>query len=508
MRVFIGEFRQESNSFNPVSSPLSFWDRSGRYEGAAMQEALTGKPCAVGGMIHALEQLAEKPDITFGISMSCQSGGPAEQEVMDLFLEKTLAALRNNLPFDLVLISFHGALQTTQFDDAEGEIAEKIRQVVGDSAVIAVSTDLHAFISDKLLHNVDAIAGYHTYPHIDFFQTGVRAATLGLAIMDRKQPVYTACVRLPLLIPASVYNTMEGVFKDLIDHCHSLVNANELADFSVYLIQPWLDVEGGMSSVLAVADNPDKAEKHAQDIADSLWKSRHLFRKQLMTIEEVIEVAKTPASGDPVILVDSADSCNAGASGDSMAVAAKILALGPDIKAAAVVNDQPAADLAHAIGVGKKAVFKLGGSRDPRAESIEVEGYVKSLHDGVFVQEGPAGRGMVNSIGPTAVIRIGNLDVVVCHWMAGNGDPQLYRAFGIEPTLYDLVVVKACTSFRAGYSKLSTRIYDTDTPGAATADLTKLEFRKIPKTHFPWKDNDAFEVGEVCYCRGSVPSKI
>ncbi len=471
-----------------------------------MYEALAGKPCAVGGMIHVLEQLAEKPEITFGISMSCQSGGPAEQEVMDLFLEKTLSTLESDMPFDLVLLSFHGALQTTEFDDAEGEIAEKIRQVVGDSAVIAVSTDLHAFISDKLLHNVDAIAGYHTYPHIDFFQTGVRAATLGLAISGRKRVLYTACVRLPLMIPASVYNTMEGVFKNIIDHCHSLVSGNELVDFSVYLMQPWLDVEEGMSSVLAVAEDPGTAERYARDIADRVWKSRHLFHKELMTIDAVIDAAKTPVSGDPVILVDSADSCNAGASGDSMAVAAKILSLGPDLKAAAVVNDQPAADLAHAIGVGKKAVFKLGGSRDPHAESIEVEGYVKSLHDGVFVQEGPAGRGMVNSIGPTAVIRIGNLDVVVCHWMAGNGDPQLYRAFGIEPTLYDLVVVKACTSFRAGYSKFSSRIYDTDTPGAATADLKNLQFRKIPKSHFPWNDCDAFEVAEAWFCRDSIPS--
>lgn len=507
MRVFIGEFRQESNSFNPVASSLDFWDRSGRHEGEAMREALSGKPCAVGGMLHALDQLAEKPEIVFGVSMSCQSGGPAEQEVMDLFLDKTLTAIESGEPFDLVLLSFHGALQTTRFDDAEGEVVERIRPIVGDSTIIAVSTDLHAFISDKLLRNVDAIAGYHTYPHIDFFQTGARAAMLGLAAVDKGRRPHTACVRLPLLIPASVYNTMGGAFKDIIDSCDLLVDSGELIDFSVYLMQPWLDVEEGMSSVLAVADDPEKAEKYARDIAERVWTSRHLFTKEFMSIEDVIDIAKTPASGDPVILVDSADSCNAGSSGDSMAVAAKILALGPEIKAATVVNDQAAADLAHTLGVGEKALFKLGGGRDPRAESIEVEGYVRSLHDGVFVQEGPAGRGMVNSIGPTAVIRVGNLDVVVCHWMAGNGDPQLYRAFGIEPTLYDLVVVKACTSFRAGYSKFSTRIYDTDTPGAAAVDLRRLEFQKIPKTHFPWTDCGSLDMGPVCFCHDAVSTK-
>jgi microcystin degradation protein MlrC len=120
----------------------------------------------------------------------------------------------------------------------------------------------------------------------------------------------------------------------------------------------------------------------------------------------------------------------------------------------------------------------------------------------VFVQEGPAGRGLVSDIGPTAVIRFGGLDVVVCHWMASSGDPQLYRAFGVEPTLYDLVVVKACTSFRAGYSKFSTRILETDTPGAATADLTKLHYKKIPNTHYPWTDSDTPECGRILFCRG------
>lgn len=502
MRVFIGEFRQESNSFNPVASSLAFWDKSGRYEGEAMRQALEGKPCAVGGMIHALEESGEKTETVFGISMSCQSGGPAEQEVMDLFLDRTLAIIRHNPSFDLVLLSFHGALQTMECDDAEGEVAEKIRQAVGEETIISVSTDLHAFISPKLLNNVDAIAGYHTYPHIDFFQTGVRAAKLGLAALGDGPPrPYTACVQLPLLVPASVYNTLDGVFKEIIDCGYGMVNRNELLDFSVYPMQPWLDVQGGASCVLAVADSREKAASKAQELADLVWKSRYRFAKELKTIDEVIAMAKQSAPGNPVVLVDSADSCNAGSSGDSMAVAGRILALAPGIKAATVVNDSRAADRAHMIGVGKKALFKLGGDRDPRAESIEVEGYVKSLHDGSFEQEGPAGRGQVNEIGPTAVIRVGNLDVIVCHWMAGNGDLQLYRAFGIEPTLYDLVVVKACTSFRAGYSKISTRIYDTDTPGAATANLTSLAYRKIPNDFYPWSEREDFTVEKVLFCR-------
>ncbi len=501
MRVFIGEFRQESNSFNPVTSSLAFWDKSGRYEGEAMRAALEGTPTAVGGMLRAVEEADPAAEIVCGVAMSCQSGGPAEQNVMDLFLTKTLAVLRREAAFDLLLLSFHGALQTTRYDDAEGEIVEAIRKVVGDKPVIAISTDLHAFISEKMLKHVDAIAGYHTYPHVDYFQTGGRAARLGLAALDAAARPHTACVHLPLYVPASVYNTLDGVFKEVVDAGHDLVNRNEILDFSIYPVQPWLDVEGAASSVLAVAATREKAEECARSLADRLWRSRRRFTKDLKSIDDVIALAKQPTPGNPVVLVDSADSCNAGSAGDSMAVAGRILELAPEIRAATVVNAPEAADRAHALGVGKTGVFRLGGSRDPRAASIEATGYVKSLHDGRFRQEGPAGRGALIEIGPTAVIRLGNLDVVACHWLAGNGDLQLYRAFGIEPTLYDLVVVKACTSFRAGYEKISTRIYDTDTPGAAPVDLTRLEYRKVPRSFYPWCACDDFQIGKAVFCR-------
>ncbi|NGP44441.1 hypothetical protein G4V62_05525 [Bacillaceae bacterium SIJ1] len=122
-------------------------------------------------------------------------------------------------------------------------------------------------------------------------------------------------------------------------------------------------------------------------------------------------------------------------------------------------------------------------------ETIEVEAYVKSLHDGTFIQEGPAGRGIVNHNGLSAVLQIGYIDLLVSHHIFGNGDPQLYRACGIEPTLYKLIVDKACTSFRAAYQRFTRLIYEADTPGAAKVHLESLPFKKIPRTMYPFSSN-------------------
>lgn len=496
MRILVSEFRQESNSFTPVTSTMEFWAQNGILEGQEVVDALADKPCAVGGMIQALRESEHRPEVIHAVTMSCQSGGRVEQEVMDYYLERLLPQLERHLPLDAVLLSFHGALQTTQTDDPEAVIALRVREVVGDACVIAASTDLHGFISEDLARTANLVCGYHTYPHVDYVDTGRRTAQLALAAASKPteaEPMM-AWVPVPMVVSASSYNTRSGPFRDLMRHGEQLVTDGVLLDFSIFQMQPWLDVPGGHSTILAVATDREIAAKHARELAERLYGMRHEFQTDLSSIDEVVERAEVGDSAKPVILVDSADSCNAGAPGDSMAVAARLLERGSALRAATVVNDAAAARLAHEVGVGGRAKFRIGGTRDPLAPHVVSEGYVRSLHDGVFVQEGPAGRGTVNRIGPTAVISFGPLDVVVCQWMAGNGDPQLYRAFGVEPTLYDLVVVKAHTSFRAAYEAFAGEIYETDTPGAAAPSLERLDFRRLPRTLYPWTDAPEMDV--------------
>jgi microcystin degradation protein MlrC len=489
MRILITEFRQESNSFNPRRSTLEFWHQNGEFEGPSVRSTFADTPCAIGGFLKALDELPPDTEIVYGIVMASQSGGVAEQMVMDHYLESLMPQIEAALPLDGVFISFHGALMTTEFDDPEGEITRRVRTRVGNHTVVAVATDLHAYVSPTLVANANVILGYLTYPHIDHFETGYRTARLGLAaIANDDQPV-TAWVPIPMIAPAASYNTLDGAFKDVVDHGHALRDNGSIIDFTVYQMQPWLDIPEPNSSAVVVAKNREDAARYATELAQLLYDKRYDFKSSLAAIDDVVALAKDKSQRKPVILVDSADSCNAGASGDNMAVAERILAIGGDLRAATVVNDAPAAHRAHELGVGAEATFTLGATRDPASTSITATGRVKSLHDGVFRQEGPAGRGMTQHIGRAAVLRFGGLDVVVCEWMAGNGDPQLYRAHGIEPTLYDLVVVKASTSFRAGYSAFAGTIVETDTPGAASSDLVNLPFARLPKTIYPWHDD-------------------
>ena len=64
--------------------------------------------------------------------------------------------------------------------------------------------------------------------------------------------------------------------------------------------------------------------------------------------------------------------------------------------------------------------------------------------------------------------------------------PQLLRHFGIEPEFYDLVVVKANTSFKVPYSAFADEFYYADTPGAGASNLCYFKWKNLPKKFYPF----------------------
>ena len=63
-----------------------------------------------------------------------------------------------------------------EFEDGEGELLRRVRAVIGEEAPIAISLDYHANVTEQMVRHADAILPYWTYPHVDQFDTGKRAA--------------------------------------------------------------------------------------------------------------------------------------------------------------------------------------------------------------------------------------------------------------------------------------------------------------------------------------------
>ena len=488
-RIFLCGIHQETASFNPIPSTMETYTS---YVYQATGEELIaqnrGKATCLGGMVDVAEKYGYP--LCGSANMFACSGGAVQQSVVDAFLAQTLADLKAAMPVGAVLVSLHGATQSDASDDVCGDVLTAIREAVGEDVVIGASCDLHGNVTKRMMQAADFISGYQTYPHLDMHNTGARVTELAIRKMEGK-PTRMAWTTVPQTAPAHGYTTNEGGLKKLMDRAHALVADGTILDFTIFQVQPWLDVTVSGSTILVAAED----EAVACSVADELAAEEFALREDLQgpklwTMAETVQAALDNSEDKPVVLVDSSDSPGAGSTGDSAAVLEYLLPHRDVMRAAVAVADAAAVEKAYALGVGGKADFTLGAGISPSLSSpVEVKDcVVKSLHRGDFVLEGPASRGARGNMGPAAVLMAGQLMILVCHDCNNCKDPQFYRSVGIEPTLCRLVSVKACTSFRAAYEPLSAQICNTITPGAAGVQLTMLPFCRIPAPFYPFQE--------------------
>ncbi|MBQ2756849.1 MAG: M81 family metallopeptidase [Clostridia bacterium] len=492
--VFIASLQQETSAFNPVvSQKTMFFDFN--------CEELKGTEGMTGGLVDTLSA-AEGVRVTYGQSLEADSGGPLNDAVWQNFLRGVLDDIAAKGPFDGIALALHGATSSLTTPDICGEVVAAVRAAVGESVPIAVSHDLHANVTAKSAKNADYICGYHEYPHLDTYETGVRAAKLLLKHMAGEAQK-TAYAAIPMIAPAHAYTTTKGALLALINDAKAMVKRGEIADFSLFEAQPWLDVPEFASAVLVTAKDEATATRVANDLAKRHFALRkELQGEPLLTVDEVIKRALANKTGKPVVLVDSSDSRGAGSTTDSAAVLEALLPYRDEIRAAVGVSDIPAVEKAFSLGVGAVSDFTLGATIAPSLfKPVHVKNArIRSLHLGDFVMAGPIGRGGRANCGRVAVLEVGKILVHVSEISNGTRDINYFRSFGIDPEFCQLVSVKACTSLRAGYTPIAAEFCNTDTPGAAGAVLQKLHYQQRPVPLYPFEEiNEGDIQAAVCY---------
>ena len=476
-RILICEFHQENNTFNPIVTPAQRFNSGDVFEGEAPLRKLMKTSTTVHGGVDAITEAGG--EIIPTIFMRSGSGGRVADEALHHFCDRIRYYVRTVGEFDGIYAALHGATSAESYDDACGEVLELLRSLAG-SKPIAASCDLHAKITEKMLKNADFICGYQTYPHVDYYETGYRAAKF---CMDKLNGATACCAvsQIPVLVPPSGYTTLHGPFKTLMDAGKAMVADGTLLDFSIFPVQPWLDVEELQSCVLTVAKDPEVAKEKALELANKLLAIRDDMWPELTPVEEIIAIAEANTSGKPVILADSADSPNGGAVGDSPATALALQKKGSTLKTAMFIRDSAATAKAFRLGVGATATFSVGASLTPGMPGPFVaEGTVR------FLNEYDPANGKYPDLGRAALIQFGNISIIVCDNGSSSAKPDYFRHFGVVPEECDLLVVKANTSFRVPYAPISDLIYVADTPGAGASNLRLLTFHKLPKGTYPF----------------------
>ena len=268
IKILLGGLNHEINSFSPGITGETeyrrkqFWLGNDMLEGAA---AFVRCGDDVDGLAACYHTLNDAGAEIIPLGFLCAQPGPViEQKVLDDYIVHVKKVTRENMPLDAVVLFMHGAAQSEESDDPEGDIISAIREIVGKDIPICVGLDLHANVTERMVKNSNTLSLYQRYPHVDIWETGERASRLCLDILGKKIAPRMAYVKIPMIVPASAYTTESEPFASLMARGHEYVRAGKLIDFSIGQMQPWLDVKDGYSSVVTISENENdaKSPKH------------------------------------------------------------------------------------------------------------------------------------------------------------------------------------------------------------------------------------------------------
>jgi microcystin degradation protein MlrC len=434
------------------------------------------------------------------VAANCVSSGPVPRATFEAITGDLLARIAAAGPLDGVLLALHGSMVLDDDPDAEGALLTAVRKQVGPGVPVVATLDLHAYLTARMVEEADALVGYDTYPHVDLYETGVKAAKLLLRTVRGEVRPVTLLARSPMLVPAEGMGTADQPMAGLLAEAKQLEQRPGILSVSLFPVQPWLDVPGTGFSVVAVADGPQRAaevEPAVRQLAWRAWELRRKFEASLLTVDEAIRRALA-LDGGPAILSESADSTGSGSPGDSVAVLERLLALGVRERCLATVVDPPAVVRAIEAGVGHDVTVSVGGRLDSRwSRPVTLAGRVRLLSDGRFTYSDEKSRGTEGRMGRAAVIEVARIAVLVTEQPVFTFDPAFYRSAGLEPRDAKIVVVKSPLQFRAGYGPFAKALWVVDTPGPSTANLQRLDWQHVSRPLFPFDDDFEPEIRTV-----------
>ncbi len=483
-RFITGQISHETNSFSPIKTEMSHFKAGGYYEGEEILDHFTGTRTPIGGYI----DFANETDSILipTVAASAVPSGIVSKEAYLQLKEKLLEGIKNAGKIDGVLLALHGAMVVDGFPDAEGDILSSVRDLVGPNVPIAATLDFHATVTDLMVEKSDGLFGYNTYPHIDGYERALEGGHYTAKILRNEiNPVHVV-IRPRVSPPVVPARTGWGPIKQLMDRAFEYEKEPGVLNVSVYGGFVYSDIhDAGLAFLTTVDGDLNKAQKITEDLANEAWQIRHAFVTDMKVPQDAVRYAMSRSKG-PIVLADVADNTGGGASGDGTEILRALIEQDAQDAVVVTIPDKEAVELAFEAGVGGTFRGLVGGKfDDSHGAPVLVNGIVKLLSDGTFVHKGPMSTGVKSSMGRTAVIQCGGVDIIVNEERFQPLDSEVPRSVGIEPTDKKIVVVKSAVHYRASYEPIAAEIIEVDGPGLSSPNLSRFEFKHIRRPIFP-----------------------
>ena len=134
MRIFAASLATETNSFSPVPTSRATFEQNLYFKPGEHPDR--GTLCT--GPLYAARRRAKQEgfELIEGSCFWAEPSAPVTKAGYESMRDEILAQLRAAMPVDGVLLGLHGAMVAHGYDDCEGDLIARVREIVGPNVII------------------------------------------------------------------------------------------------------------------------------------------------------------------------------------------------------------------------------------------------------------------------------------------------------------------------------------------------------------------------------------
>jgi microcystin degradation protein MlrC len=484
MRIAVGGFLHESHSFAPHPTTYRDFLEPGGFPPLCYGEALIGSlrnaSVPTAGAISIIEaEGATIVPLAWGFA---NPAGPVQDEAFERIAALNCALLSIALddgPLDGVYLDLHGAAMVDNFPDAEGELLRRVRAIIGSTLPLAISLDPHANLTEAMVTLADVVVPFRTYPHVDMKDAGARAARLLFERIRRNRPWKRKFRRPDFWLPLGSQCTLTSPMDQVMSERAAIAKRFDVVELAFCFGFPYADFPGCGPALAVYADTQSAADDAADEFLKSVTAREPEFSQELLSSKAAVTEAKrlSATAVRPIVIADTQDNPGGGGHGDTTELLSELVRQNARGALVCLINDRESADTCHAAGEGATVSLSLGGKSDRLPYQCTAR--VERLTNGCFTLTGPMGAGNPGNLGPTALIDIDGVKVIVVSRKMQALDQAIIRHVGIEPSTCPILVLKSSVHFRADFGPIASHVIVAVAPGPVVADPATLNFRHV-----------------------------
>jgi microcystin degradation protein MlrC len=477
MRLFAASFATETNTFSPI--PTSYESFTSSFHAPPGEHPDEPKLCTAPLFVARRRAKEEGFALVEGSCFWAEPSGTCRKDSFELMRDRILDELKAALPVDGVLLGLHGAFVADGYDDAEGDLIERVRALVGPKTVIGCEYDPHCHLTEKRVRLADISILFKEYPHIDFLERGEEVVELVLqTIRGRIKPV--ASLYDPRM--ADMFPTTVEPMRSFVDRIKTLEGSNGVLSVSIGHGFPPADVRDMGTRVLVVTDNAKvEGDRLARQLGEELFAGRGTWVAPLLSAEAAIDTAL--ASEGLTIIAEPDDNAGGGAASDNTLMIHLLRKRGVKRAAVAPVWDPTAVEFCFHAGVGARFALRFGGKACAQSGApVDAEVEVLALAEDTWQHFGAARV----PLGNTAAIRVdGGIDVILISRRTQALGRELFTHLGRDPGSYRLLVLKSAQHFAGAFGSLAKTIVRAETGGSSAFSPTRMTYTKLARPIWP-----------------------